>query len=297
MDLKELLFAYAGKTLNQQPEQLAELLFTKSDDGEESLSENALNALLALEAQKVQAIKPNTKEYFDNGYKKAESEVRERVERELRERFGIDKEAQLKGPALLDAITAAMANETAKPDKVKTSTEYLELERTMRQKIEELQQQHTAEVEKIRQDAQRENTWGQVRPRIRDMVRKHEGLNQDAITDGLIDLLAEQFKGYEYQQDGDNFLPLQDGKRVENAHGFPRHLDELVRERAESIFPKIVQQPVGSAGNVNNGQGKPATGVTFKTEGELMAAYNAETDPAKRVEMVKAWEAQQARGN
>ena len=152
MDLKELLIAYLGKSLNRPAEQLADLLFETSDEGE-TLKGDALNALLALDAERVQKIKPDTKQYFDNGYKKAQSEVMERVEKSLRERFNVDTDKQLTGDALLDAINAAMATEGTKPDKIKTSAEYLALEREMRKQIDDLRSQHTAEIENIRLEA------------------------------------------------------------------------------------------------------------------------------------------------
>lgn len=295
MDLKELLIAYLGKSLNRPAEQLADLLFETSDEGE-TLKGDALNALLALDAERVQKIKPDTKQYFDNGYKKAQSEVMERVEKSLRERFNVDTDKQLTGDALLDAINAAMATEGTKPDKIKTSAEYLALEREMRKQIDDLRSQHTAEIENIRLEAKREQTWAQVSGKIRELVRKHNGLNQDAITDGMVDLLAAQFREYDYQIDGEDFLPLKEGNRVEDAHGHARRLAELVKERAEALLPRIAQQPAGSAGNAN-GANKPAVSVKFESEAEYMKALNLESDPNKRIEMAKSWEAQQARAN
>lgn len=295
MTEKEILLAFLGKTLNQAPEQLAELLYQTSDEGE-TLKDDALNTLLGLDAERVQKLKPNTKEYFDNGYKKAQSEIQERVEKELRQRFNVDAEGKLKGSELYDAINAAMATEGGKPDKVKTSAEYLALEREMRKQIEELQAGHQSELENIRREAQREQTWAQVSGRIRDAIRKHTGLNQEAITDPMVDLLAIQFRDYDYQQDGDDWLPLKDGQRVEDAHGHARRLADLVAERAETVFPRIAQQPAGSAGN-QNGNGKTAITTRWKDENEYLTALAGESDPAKRVEMFNAWEAQQARAN
>lgn len=57
MTEKEILVAFLAKTLNQAPEQLAELLYQTSDEGE-TLKDDALNALLALDADRVQKLKP-----------------------------------------------------------------------------------------------------------------------------------------------------------------------------------------------------------------------------------------------
>jgi hypothetical protein len=296
--MKELLIAYLARTLNMSPESVAEMLFKKSDDETitDDLTDNALDALLQLDAKRVQALKPNTKEYFDNGYGKGKSETAAHFEKILRERFGVDQEGKLQGEALIDAISAAVADQGAKPDKIKASPEYLKLEATMRQQIEEARQQHLKELEKVRQEYAREQTWNQVRDRIREAVRKHPGLNQDAITDPMVDLLAERFKSYDYQLENGDFLPLLEGKRVENAQGYPRMLSDLVAEIAEATFPKIAQQPVGNAGNQNNNTGKaPVTG-RFKDEDDFLEQRAQISDLEKRLELDKLWEAQKAGG-
>ena len=108
--MKDIFLGFLSKSLNIDNEQLADLLYKKSDDGTltDDVNENALQTLLQLDAERVQKLKPNTKEYFDNGYKKGQSEVASQWEKRLREKFGIDPDGQLQGDALTDAIKAAL---------------------------------------------------------------------------------------------------------------------------------------------------------------------------------------------
>ena len=71
MNEKEILTAFLGATLNLPTDKLAEILYKKADDGTitEDLQENALDALKNLDKERIGKLKPDTKEFFNNGYK------------------------------------------------------------------------------------------------------------------------------------------------------------------------------------------------------------------------------------
>lgn len=292
--MKDLFLAYLGRTLNQAPESVAEKLFKKSDDDTltDDLNENALDLLLGLDAERVKGLKPDTKQFFDNGYKKAEGEISARWEKSLREKFGIDPEGKLQGDALADAIKAAMAGEGAKPDKIKASPEYLDLESRMRQQIEEMKAQHEKALSDYRQEVERDKTWSDVGGRIKSLIRADQRINQDAVTDVMIDLFASKYRVYDYKADGDDYLPLKDGEPVLNAQQYTRRLSELVLEDAAQVFPQVKQPPSGNAGNQKGPQGRQST-ARFKDEEDYMTQYQQQSDPAERVAMYNAWKAQQ----
>ena len=292
--MKDVFLAFLGKTLNQPAESLAELLFKKSDDNilTDELSENALPELLRLDAERIQRVKPNTKEFFDNGYGKGKSETAAAFEKLMREKFGVDAEGKLQGEAIIDAVKAAAAGEGMKPDKVKTTPDYLALEAEMRKQIQDIKDQHAAELAQIQEGATREKTWSEVYADIVRTVKADERLNQEVITDPMLGLFASEFRNYDYQREGENFLPMKDGQRVENAQGYARMLSELVSERAVQVFPTQKQPAAGNAGNVNNGQGKAAVHTRFKDESDYLLQYNTEPDFDKKKAMYAAWEAQ-----
>lgn len=84
---RELLLAYLGVTLNLSPDSIAESLYKKSDDGTQTdeIQEGALEALKSLDKERITKIKPDTKTFFDNGYKKAQVEISEKYEKMIRE--------------------------------------------------------------------------------------------------------------------------------------------------------------------------------------------------------------------
>lgn len=300
--MKDILFGFASKTLNMDTEQLAELLHKKSDDGTltDDVNENALQTLLQLHAEHVQKIKPNTKEYFDNGYKKGQSEVASQWEKRLREKFGIDPDGQLQGDALTDAIKAALSDASAKPEKIKTHPEYLSLEAAMRKQAEELKAQYEAELEKQKSAFTREQTWGQASSVIRQAIK---GLNpvlpsDQAKAEKMLELFVNtHFRDFDYQPDGNGgWVVLKDGQRVENQHGHVKALNDLVRETAESYFDFHAQKPAGNAGNQGGNNG--AVRTTFKDENDYFSQRAAAGgDREKLKQLADAWKAQAGTSN
>lgn len=293
--MKEILLGYLGKTLNVPDEQLAELLYKKSDDGTltDEFAETALENLLRLDAERVQKLKPNTRELFDNGFKAAESKISERWEKTLREKFGIEQ-ADLKGDAIIDAILARNAENGMRPDKVKTHPEYLALEAQLRKREEDLRAEFSAEIEKRETAYRREQTWGSVSNLVRQTVK---GLNpilpgDQAKAERLLELFVNtHFRDFEYQPDGSGgFVVLKDGQRVENMHGHVKALQDLVRETAEGYFDFNAQKPAGNAGNVNSGR---TVQMRFENEGEYLKARAEARDAESRRALSEAWMAQQ----
>lgn len=295
--MKELLFGFLAKTLNMAPEQLAELLYKKSDDGKltEDLNDGALAQLLQLDTDRVGKLKPDTKEIFNNGFKKAESEISGKWEKSLREKFGVDAESALQGDGLLDAIKAAMADTTNKPDKIKVSKEYLELESLMKRTVAELEAKHKGEIEHMQAGHKREQTWNQVASHIRTAL---QGLNpvlpaDQAKSDRLINLFMGEFRDYDFEEDAANggYIPMKDGARIQDNHGYARSLSDLVKERAETMFDFKEQGAAGNAGNQNGG-GNRTVNTRFKDENDYLKQYNSAPDSAAKTALYEAWQAQ-----
>ena len=298
--MKDLLIAFLGKTLNLLAEQLAELLYKKSDDGSltEDLNEGALTQLLAMDSERVNKLKPNTKEFFDNGYKDAEAKVSSKWEKTLREKFGVDAEGQLRGEALADAIKATLADAGMKPDKVKLSPEYLALEKQMREQIEAAKSEYEKQMEAMKSAAERQQTWGAASSEIRNALKALNPVlpSDPTKAERIVDLFLKEFESYEYQRDESGFIPLKEGKRVEDGHGYARKLTDLVKERADQMFD-FAAPAGGNAGNQNDAGGRTVNRA-FKTEEDFYKAQaEAGNDPAKLKEISAAWKAQQATGN
>lgn len=294
-----MLFALLGRTLNMPDEQVAPLLYQKGDDDSltETLDGDALNRLLALDKDRVQKLsKPevNTKEFFDNGYKAAQAEVAEKMEKKLRAAFGVDTEMKLKGDALLSAIKAAAAGEAQNPDKVKTSQEYLALEQQMREQVEGLTQKHATELDTLKANFQREQQWATVSDRLRATfkglapVLPGDAAKAEAQTAAFINT---HFRDYDFTQTEDGrWLPMKNGQRLNNDHGHAMYLEDLVKSTASQFYDFDLQQQIGNAGNRNDG--KPAAKFKFKDEGDFLVQFS-EAKAEEKAEMSAAWEAMQ----
>jgi hypothetical protein len=300
--MKELVMGLLSKTLNLDADKLAEILFKKSDDGEitDELNEDALKEVLRLDAERVSKIKPepaNTKEIFDNGHKKAEKEVSEKWESDLRKQFGVDAEGKLKGDALITAIKTAVADQGNKmePDKVKLSKEYLDLEASMQEALKTQKSEYEGRLNEIEATHKKQQSWASVEKVIRE---EFKALNPILPTDAhkannQIEAFLQLFKDYDYQPDEESgFLPMLEGKRVEDEHKHAVKLAALVKAKAEQRFDFNAQPPAGNAGNQNGGT--KAVTIKFKNENEYLGKYNEATTPEAKAALYEAWTAQQA---
>ena len=293
--MKELLIGFLSKTLNLDTERIADLLFKKDADGKptDEVAADAITNLLAADAERVQKLKPDTKEYFDNGYKKAQAEIAAKWEKLIREKTGVDPEGKLQGEALVDAVKAASASQSADPDKVKTSAEYLELERRMRAELGTLKETYEKQIAEIQTGYEKQQIWAKASGRIREIAREKFDLPADqAKADALLDLFLHRFSDLEFQPDtSEGLIPIKGGKRLENQHGHARALAEVVEEYGKTVFdPK--KSGGGNAGNQNNG-GRSAN-MKFKDENDYLKQYSEAPTPEAKAALYQAWQAQTA---
>ncbi|MCB0541907.1 MAG: hypothetical protein KDC70_00230 [Saprospiraceae bacterium] len=292
--MKETFLAFLGKTLNINPDRLAEILFKKSDDGTtltEELNEGVLDTLVRLDVERVAKLKPDTKPFFDNGYKKAQSEVSEKWEKAIREKFGIADE--LTGDELL---TAAVEKSTKAPklddDKVKSHPLFVQLERKAADDLRAAKEEGERALNDYKTGVERQTRLSSVQADARKiLLGRKPVLSSDPVKqENQVNFFLQNLAGYDFEQMENGWLPMHDGKRVENAHGHPVTLEELVKNLSDQYFDFQVQDAKGNAGNGNppGGNGGGArTASPFKNKAEFEDAYWKETDPAKRSEMAK----------
>lgn len=294
--MKELITAFLAKTLNMAPESVAELLYKKSDDGAtltEEIQEDALNALLKLDSERVGKLKPDTKTLFDNGYKKAQAEVSEKWEKMIREKFGI--EADVTGEDLVMAAHQ-MASKPPKQadDQVKAHPLYLQLEKKYQADLEAAKSEGQKALEEFKTGVERRNRLSAVQQEARKyLLSRKPVLSSDATKqENQIGLFLQQFEGYDFEprEDG-GFLPMKDGKRIENEHGHPVDLKTLADKVADSYFDFQVQDAKGNGGNGNPpGGAGTGSGKAPASEEELWRAYNAAQTQEEKNAVMTAYE-------
>src|SRR5690349_6192628 len=110
--MEELLLEFVSKTLNMDKDGVAELL--KSDDGK--IKDDALNALLDKDKDRVKGIKKTS---FDDGVKKTTKSLMSDFERQLKDKYELESDAQ--GIELIESLLDK--NKPAEDQKSKQSKE------------------------------------------------------------------------------------------------------------------------------------------------------------------------------
>ena len=298
MNEKEILTAFLAATLNLPTERIAETLYKKSDDGTitEDIQENALDALKALDKERVSKLKPDTKLFFDNGYKKAQAEVSADWEKKIREKSGVD--ADITGEELL---TVAFEKVSKSPklddDKVKTHPLFLALEKKAIEDLKAAKAEGQTALDTFKKEQETTTRRAMAQSKAKDILLGMKPVLEDdqKIADRRIKYFLQEFAGldYEVMEDG-SLVPIRDGKRLENEHAHPVDFETLVKNIAGESFKFQVQDPKGNGGNANPpGQAQPRNVTAPKTKADFETAYFAETDPEKRRELAKAFEAAQ----
>lgn len=254
MKEKELIAAFLGTTLNMPTDKLAEILYKKADDGTitDEIREEALDALKGLDKDRIGKIKPDTKQIFDNGYKKAQAEISEDWEMRIREKAGITDD--LTGDDLIAAALEKVAKPKLDDDKVKTHPLYLALEKKAIAELEAAKVEGQKALETFKAEQQTVSRRSSAKSLAKDMLLGMKPVLEDdqTIADTRIADFLREFEELDYEEMEDKkLLPIKDGKRLENEHAHPVDFETLVKQKAARRFKFQVQDPKGNGGNKN----------------------------------------------
>jgi hypothetical protein len=296
--MKEQFLGFLSKTLNMDIERLSEILFKKADDGKtltDQIAENALEELLKLDADRATKLKGevDTKKIADDQYKRGQKEALENLEKTLRGEFKTDSTAQ--GLDLVKHLVSQAATKKLGEDEVKIHPLYLSLEERAKKEAEALKTDLEKQFADLKNGYERKDRFGKVSteailPAL-DALRPILPSNPSAASN-VRQLFLDRFVGYDYEPSANGgWVLMKDGKRVENSHGHPVTIAELVQQEAGSLFDFQKQEQKGSAGN-GSGTGASAqrTAVAVpKTEEEYYTAYLNESTVEGRQALDAAW--------
>lgn len=301
----KLLVAYLAKVNGQTEDEVASLILEKKADGtydEDKVLDGGLDAILAKDTERVTKLKgEDPAKKFTEGLNKGKKEALEGLEKQLREAYGVDEDSKLKGAELVKAVVektkAPLKAGDLKDDDVKKHPVYLQLEAAKNKALEDAKAEHEAKVKEIETGHAKKETLQGVKSEVfKAFDALKPVLSKDAAKAARSrERFAAQFEGYTYekQADGSYLIIDKDGKRLEDKHGNPKKLNDLVKETAEQEFEFVAQDPKGNGGN-GGGGGTGSGGVKLpKTEEEFNEMVLNEPDPAKRAEISTAWEAAQ----
>lgn len=273
MNEKEFLIAYLAATLGLPSDKVAESLYKKADDGTltDELQEGALDAVKLLDTERVKKLKPDTKQFFDNGYKKAQADVSEHFEKMLREKFGIDDQ-ELKGEQLIVAGLEKVAKPKMDDDKVKLHPLFVSREKELLALAEAARQEGQSALEQFKAEQAKAQILARAQAKARDiLLSKKPVLEEDQrVANYRIGKFLDELTSFDFEEVNGDFIPTKDGKRVEDNHLHPVSFDKIVNDLAESCFVFQVQSAKGNGGNQNQPGGSITGHRIPKTEEEMV---------------------------
>lgn len=298
--MKDTFVSVWAKTLNMAPEQIAELLYKKGEDGNttDEPVDNLEEVLLSLDAKRVEKLKGDPKKFRDEGYQRAQREISEKYEKTIRETFGIKDDVT--GEDLVKAaFLAAKSNEMPVEEKVKRSPLYVELERKYNEDAQKWQKEKEDAVNGVKAEIERANKLQKVKSTAREILMSLNPVlpPSQAAQERQISVFLSNLDKFGFDTDDNgNIIALVEGEaRKEDAHGNAYDLTRFVKEEAEQFFSLQAQTPREGGGNRNEpNPPKPGfSGTAPKTVKELEAAYfNAKT-PEERSAIAAAFQTAQ----
>ncbi len=292
MTEKDLLLAYLGVTLNLSPERIAESLYKKSDDGilTDEIQEGAIDALKSLDKERITKIKPDTKEFFNNGYKKAQVEISQKWEKLIREKTGADE--TLEGEELLLAGLEKVAKPKLEDDKVKLHPLFISREKELLALAETYKLEGANALEEFKGQQTKMQRIQSAQNKAKDILLSMKPVleQEQRVADRRIKNFLNEFSGLDYEEVDGELIPIKDGKRLENEQFHPVSFEKLVKDLAADNFLFQVQDPKGNGGNQNQDQQqRPAPVGKYATQKDFEDAYYKETDQAVKTKMAEEY--------
>lgn len=303
-DAKKLLRALLAKAYKKQETEIDLLL---ADDTDDQAAETTITTWDT--GRVAELTKPKPGQTFQDGYAKAKKEERHAFENEIRTKYGISADDK-QGLELIDLLLTSKQGGAAgdlTDDKVKAHPLYQSLEQAKKKELKELTDAHNAKILEIEAGQKKRETFGNVSKTVLDKLRAlNPALPEDAnVAATWENTFVKSFEEYEWQEQNGRFIPMKDGKIIQDVHGNTKDLDDLLKEQAPKYFTFKANNGGNNAGNGKPGEGGsgakpgayPAGVVKPKTIEELSAVLENQTIKAEDREVVlKTWEAEQAGG-
>ena len=281
MEIQKILTGVLAKTLNLGDGEIAELI----KDGEGVKESDVIQKILDLDVQRVEKIKTSVdgKEKFQDGYKKGKEESLSKLEKQIKEKYGIQSEKL--GVELVEEIIT----EKSKPvetdeETVKRSKTYQDLETRLKGELKTQKETYEQQIAGINSQTQREKTLSVANKKALDIFAGLEPVlpTSKQVADNQIGWFLKSMEEYDFDVQDDRIVVMKDGKVVQDGHGNSRTFDDIVKEKAGKFFE--FKKNNGS-GNDGGGGNPPAVNPDGYPEGvqkpknldELTAILN---DPA-----------------
>lgn len=230
---KEVLNAFVSKTLNMDESGVASLY-----NEDESLKDDALETLSNKFAEKIQSLKPDTKKFFDDGYKKGQKESLSNFEKEAKAKFGLQSDKQ--GIELLeDLVLQYQKDHPEDPDKIKKSKFYIDAVSEFNKKLSETEAEYNKRLETFQKTVEREKLFGNVSNQALIIFENLKPiLPEDAAkAANLKGVFIKELEGLEYTiREGEIILLDKEGNDLADKYSNRIKFEDVVKQTAEKYF-------------------------------------------------------------
>ena len=286
MDYQKILTGVLAKTLNIGDGEISELL----KDGENITESEVTKKILDLDKERVSKLKTGSDtEKFQEGYKKAKSEVLTEFEKKVKEAFGVESDKT--GTDLITDIVSQKSEgkggEGMTAEDIMKSEVYQNLLKKSKDDLKTIKDDYEQKISKIQSEQENERSLSiigteavnqlaslnPILPKNAEIAKNYEGL--------FIKAIAENYRIK--KEDGKTVVYGLDGKIAIDGHGNPIAFEDIVKTTAGRFYEFSANNGGSNAGNQEgvppSGGGYPS-GVKKPTNlDELSKILNDESIP------------------
>jgi hypothetical protein len=213
------------------------------------------------------------------------------LEKAIRSEFKLETDA--KGLDLVKQVASNAQSRKLGEDEVKVHPLYLSLEEQAKKQLESAKAEFEKQFGELKTGYERKDRFGRVSTDIQKTLESLRPVlpTNPAAAATVRQEFIERFSAFDFDllPDG-KILVMRDGKRVEDAHGHPVLLSDLVKREAEVRFDFHKQSQKESAGNDPSGAGGAGVEVP-KNAAEFQKRYFESSSVEERQALKTAYEA------
>jgi hypothetical protein len=252
---------------------------------------DVINQLLDKDKERVKDL---TKGKFDEGFKAAEKKVKTDLEKELKDKFGVDSDKQ--GVELVEAIITAKTPQGAEltDEQVKKHKAYLDLQESLNAKVKEAVKAKETEFNGYKAQVERKETFSTVKAEALKLFDELKVvLPADAAkAERLKNLFLKEIEAGNYRVDNGRIILVNDkGEDEVDEHGNRKDFTAIVKAKITDTFEVAASDPKDSPGAKDNPKPAPGAKVIIKSKDDYIKLMGeAGNDAAKRAEVTTAYQ-------
>ena len=254
MDEQNVMLSVLTKYFGKTEDEVKALMYEEGEDGNLVLKEGVSDTLINMDAERIKRIREEErkaiKPKFDDFAKKTKREVMTQIEKEVKEKYGLDTDKT--GIELIEELTQHVSKGgDITEDTLKTHPLFIKLEKNIHNEWEEKLKGVQGEFETFKESVERNKKIGDIKSKAKaEFLALKPVLSDDpAKAERQTQTFLSLLERYDYIVDGDTIIVKNGEGRLEDSHGNPVAFDSFVKAKAEELYDFAVQDAKGSPGN------------------------------------------------